>query len=60
MMPQDKTLVLSLEQKVPPTTVKPSSTTTLHGIIDYTAVKLSIPDAGEAFIWFTSLSPCLA
>ena len=64
MMPQDQTLVLSLEQKVPPTAVKPSSTTTLHGIIDYTAVKLSKTNAGEAFIWLTSLSlawlnPCI-
>jgi len=37
MVPPDEMMVLSMEQQIPPTAVKPSSSTTLHGIIDYTA-----------------------
>ncbi|KAF8323470.1 uncharacterized protein EI90DRAFT_3130339 [Cantharellus anzutake] len=42
MVPPDEMMVLSVEQQIPPTAVKPSSSTTLHGFIDYiaaTAVK---------------------
>jgi len=38
MLPSDKHMVLSLEQVVPQITVRPSSSTTLSGFIDYTAV----------------------
>jgi len=38
MLPSDKHMVLSMEQVVPQITVRPSSSTTLSGFIDYTAV----------------------
>jgi hypothetical protein len=37
MVPPDEMMVLSVEQQIPHTVVKPSSSTTLHGFIDYTA-----------------------
>ena len=38
MLPSDKHMVLNLEQVVPQITARPSSSTTLSGFIDYTAV----------------------
>ena len=37
MVPPNEMMVLSVEQQIPPTAVKPSSSTALHGFIDYTA-----------------------
>jgi hypothetical protein len=47
MVPHGKQLVLSLEQSVPATTVKPFSFTTLGGYIDYTAIGVSASGAGK-------------
>ncbi|KAH9002738.1 hypothetical protein EDB86DRAFT_206823 [Lactarius hatsudake] len=38
MVSSEKKMILSLERRVPPTTLHPSSTTTLSGFVDYTAV----------------------
>ena len=47
MVPPDEMMVLSVEQQIPPTTVKPSSSTTLHGFIDYTAATAVKSVAGK-------------
>ena len=57
MMPQGKQLVLSLRQSVPATTVKPFSFNTIGGYIDYTAIGVSVSDAGNFFD--NIYSPCL-
>ena len=40
-------MVLSVEQQIPPTTVRPSSSTTLHGFVDYTAATAVKSVAGK-------------
>lgn len=45
MVPQGRQLVLSVEQSVPTTTVKPFSLITIGGYIDYTAIGVSASDA---------------
>lgn len=63
MVPSNEMMVLSVEQKIPPTTVKPSSATTLHGNIDYTAATADKSVASKTvswvacspFTWLTSL-----
>jgi hypothetical protein len=47
MVPQGRQLVLSVEQSVPTTTVKPFSLITIGGYIDYTAIELSASGAGK-------------
>lgn len=51
MMPQGKQLVLSLEQSVPATTVKPFSFSTIGGYIDYTAIGVSASGAEKYLAW---------
>ena len=56
-------MVLSVEQQIPRTGVKPSSSTTLHGFIDYTAASAVKSVAGNivaclarlSFAWLTSV-----
>lgn len=47
MVPQDKQLVLSLEQSIPPTVVKPLSFSTIGGYIDYAVFSASVSDKGR-------------
>ncbi len=47
MVPQGRQLVLSLEQSVPATAVKPFSFSTIGGYIDYIAIGVSASGAGK-------------
>jgi len=47
MVPHGKQLILSLEQSVPTTAVKPFSFATLGANIDYTAIRASVSVAGK-------------
>jgi len=51
MVPSDERVVLTMEQHIPPTAVGPSSTTTLHGIVDYTAAIVDESVVGGIFVW---------
>ena len=57
MVPRGRQLVLSLEQSVPATTVKPFSFSTIGGYIDYTAIGVSASGAGKFLR--QHYSPCL-
>jgi hypothetical protein len=47
MVPPNKMMVLSMGQQIPPTAVKLSSSTTLHGFIDYIAATAVKSEAGK-------------
>lgn len=54
VLPNER-VVLTTKQPIPPTAIKPSSTITLHGTIDYIATAADRSVVGEVFV----LSGCL-
>ena len=60
MMPPDQRMVLNLEQNIAHIATEPLAPEMPHGIIDYTAMRLGLSDAGEAAVWFSFFSPPLA
>jgi len=56
IVPPNETMVLSVQRRIPPTAIKPSSSTTLHGVIDYIAVTADKPVAGKIVFWLARLT----